>query len=736
MASLMYTVVVYFILHVISPCKGSLDHALHHYETLHMDDIRHHVVKRDVDNTAKDVKQLSFSVLGKDFKLHLYQHSSIMSRNFKAYIVKGNGDRTEHTVDKDLLYHGHLADESNTHVKAMIEKDSLTATIRTNEDIYVIEPSWRHITEEHNYTMIAYRNSDVKFNLTEDGKGNFCGHSHHLPEELQEEYERYREPWTFMPNVNYTGSKHHRARRAASKDTCPLLLIADYKFYNSMGRDDVSSTVNYMIGLVDRVDAIYRATNWAQVYHGYGFEISEILVHTEATYVPPNSQHYNMEKSSPWDVSDLLTTFSVHDYSSVCLSHLFTYQDFSDGVLGLAYIATPRTYAVGGICSSPYYSSSGKLYLNTGLTTTINWGRRILTQEADLVTAHELGHNFGSEHDPDTNECSPDQSLGGKFIMYPAAVSGLDDNNKKFSHCSERFVGPVLKAKSNRCFTQRSPDKAFCGNYLVEDGEECDAGLVGLDSDDECCDRYCYFRPGKRCSDANSACCKNCDYAPADMPCRESDELNCLDEAKCPGGQAECPPSEPKADETDCIEDGKCFEGECRPFCEARDKVSCLCQDPTKVCMRCCADQGADPFTDCKEYTDEEDFPEPVTLPNGIPCGNGFCNQGICEKSTQDVVERFWDVIEDININSIAKFMEDNIVGTVIVLSLLIWIPCSCVVHYVDTRREKEAEEATQWLHPTNRELFRPQDKKNVLKYKPSSQGQVRPQEIEFETRM
>lgn len=37
--------------------------------------------------------------------------------------------------------------------------------------------------------------------------------------------------------------------------------------------------------------------------------------------------------------------------------------------------------------------------------------------------------------------------------------------------------------------------------------------------------------------------------------------------------------------------------------------------------------------------------------------------QGVCEKSIQDVVERFWDIIEEININKVLKFMRDNIVS-------------------------------------------------------------------------
>lgn len=34
----------------------------------------------------------------------------------------------------------------------------------------------------------------------------------------------------------------------------------------------------------------------------------------------------------------------------VCLAHLFTYQDFDMGTLGLAYVGSPRPNSHGGIC--------------------------------------------------------------------------------------------------------------------------------------------------------------------------------------------------------------------------------------------------------------------------------------------------------------------------------------------------------------------------------------------------
>lgn len=55
----------------------------------------------------------------------------------------------------------------------------------------------------------------------------------------------------------------------------------------------------------------------------------------------------------------------------------------------------------------------------------------VAQQEADLVTTHELGHNFGAVHDPDdVPYCAPREDQGGKYVMYPIAVSGDHSNNK------------------------------------------------------------------------------------------------------------------------------------------------------------------------------------------------------------------------------------------------------------------------------------------------------------------
>ncbi len=144
-------------------------------------------------------------------------------------------------------------------------------------------------------------------------------------------------------------------------------------------------------------------------------------------------------------------------------------------------------------------------------------------QEADLVTTHELGHNFGAEHDPDNIlDCAPSDDQGGKYLMYPIAVSGDHVNNKvlsilycffpftcsyftyspvlffpqRFSSCSKFSVSRTLKIKAHQCFKERS--SKLCGNSRVEEDEDCDPGLLHL-NDDPCCTAKCKFRKQAQC---------------------------------------------------------------------------------------------------------------------------------------------------------------------------------------------------------------------------------------------
>ena len=45
----------------------------------------------------------------------------------------------------------------------------------------------------------------------------------------------------------------------------------------------------------------------------------------------------------------------------------------------------------------------------------------------------------------------------------------------------------------------------------------------------------------------------------------------------------------------------------------------------------------------------------------------------------------------------VLRFLRDNIVGTVLVISIIIWVPASCVFSYVDAKRRRQEEEEMAW---------------------------------------
>lgn len=158
---------------------------------------------------------------------------------------------------------------------------------------------------------------------------------------------------------------------------------------------------------------------------------------------------------------------------------------------------------------------------------------------------------------------------------------------QKFSPCSLRSIRKVLQAKSGRCFSE--PEESFCGNLRVEGDEQCDAGLLGTEDNDACCDKNCKLRrnQGAVCSDKNSPCCQNCQYMPSGVKCRDAQYATCEQEARCSGGHAECPKSPAMSDGTICQERGQCRVGKCVPYCETQGLQSCMCDIIQDACKRC-----------------------------------------------------------------------------------------------------------------------------------------------------
>ena len=100
------------------------------------------------------------------------------------------------------------------------------------------------------------------------------------------------------------------------------------------------------------------------------------------------------------------------------LTHLFTGRNLDGSTVGIAYI--------GVLCNSRF---------GAGLSE----GRRGTTTDS-LIAAHEIGHNFGAEHDGEAGGSCPDEP-NDQFIM-ASSVNG----NQEFSSCSKDVMRATADA--------------------------------------------------------------------------------------------------------------------------------------------------------------------------------------------------------------------------------------------------------------------------------------------------
>lgn len=253
---------------------GKSSPTLRYYETLHAEELNHRLVKRGASfsyHPFNTIKEVDFKTLGKKFRLILNPHKDVVHENFQAYEVREEDSHTPVHIDHDEFYSGRVFGENDSTVRAHIDGHGvLTATIVLPNETYHIEPSWRHLNPGHhkNTQMIAYRVSDVILakdqhkSVKHPASCGFVKEGHELETadgEHTSTVEYYESLWN---NNRFRGAKAEkpsgepllRAKRQSdqyeytpTKTRCPLLLVADYRFFQEMGGGNTKTTINYLV---------------------------------------------------------------------------------------------------------------------------------------------------------------------------------------------------------------------------------------------------------------------------------------------------------------------------------------------------------------------------------------------------------------------------------------------------------------------------------------------------------
>ncbi|XP_062607827.1 disintegrin and metalloproteinase domain-containing protein 10 homolog, partial [Saccostrea cucullata] len=269
-------------------------------------------------------------------------------------------------------------------------------------------------------------------------------------------------------------------RRAAAEETCDnslpntcnLYLRSDPVLYNKfnadLGNNNEIAAKNEILSLfsshVNALNEIFRRTRLKSTSKTpcfVQFQIQRTTVMTDNTENCNNALQKTAFCQGNLDVSNFLNLHSLSNHDDFCLAYTFTYRDFLQGTLGLAWVGS-STASSGGVCERHKSYREGaidvKKSLNTGVVTLLNYGKRVPPRISELTFAHEVGHNMGSPHD-DGKTCAQTTPDQGNYIMFASATKGNLPNNDDFSLCSKNIFTDVIAAVVNKrngkynCFT-------------------------------------------------------------------------------------------------------------------------------------------------------------------------------------------------------------------------------------------------------------------------------------------
>jgi hypothetical protein len=372
------------------PPRGGIPPSIRHIEPVtDLAISRGRLGARQVPRPARRLA-VSLRALGKRFDLDL-EPNEILAPGAKNIWI-GDSEVIEEESEA-VFYRGQLRNRPDSWVRVAVRGEVLDGVVFTPEEVYFFQPASDFLAAAGPGEVLAFRLSDTD----PESEPGSCAAEVHPPGAAgsgASAAARWRE---MMAGLAQGGG-------ASTLKEGEVGVVADWEYYQSWG----SQSASKMQGIVNQVDGVYRAEL------GVTLRVVKTVVFTTSN-----------DPFSGTDPSTALNQFGIWKDNNdntpsqplygTDLAHLFTGRDLDGNVIGIGYLSS--------ICSSRYATAVSQNYTTNSYSLL-------------LLTAHEMGHNFGAPHDNQSGSACSHEPFG--YIMNPYISSQLAD---RFSGCSKSQIG-------------------------------------------------------------------------------------------------------------------------------------------------------------------------------------------------------------------------------------------------------------------------------------------------------
>ncbi|XP_074645823.1 uncharacterized protein LOC141902080 [Tubulanus polymorphus] len=463
--------------------------------------IRH---DRDLSTLDEDMNdhehEASFALaaFSKRIIIDLIKNKILIPAEFTTRTFGNDGSvRTTKHRERNCHYQGRVRGDPESSVVISTCENGLRGFIETEGQKFYLEP----VNDQSLHVIRrATEKDDVTASCAQHGEQTLKRRSvtHHISKRNVADIDNQYRPYLTTDETRYS----------------ELVFVVDHALYNHYN-GNVSKIKERVFILANAVDAIYVRIN-----------IRIILVGVEI-----------------WNASDLMTRHStggaeLSSFKNYVHDHLWSNMKFDNAqflslnawsdAAGMAYVGT--------ICGKS---------TSTGVN---SWDKSSIIGPY-VVVAHEMGHNFGFNHDSGSCTCLTARGciMGGHKTRLPG-----------FSNCS--LI--ALSNTNDKCLYNLPTQtmNPVCGNAVREGNEECDCGSAeNCDTLDPCCDRFtCRLKAHTQCSNLDG-CCNNCLFSRHGTLCRPG-ETSCDEPEFCTGESATCPENRYKPNGFPCNSSIQIFE--------------------------------------------------------------------------------------------------------------------------------------------------------------------------------